>query len=73
MNLQQETSKVTKINSTKVFQNSSDHFETVQKTPIYVMDGGAGLDEATKHEQRGEGAIIGQFEQTYFLKGPLLN
>ena len=73
MNLQQETSKVTKINSTKVFQNSSHHFEIVQRTPIYVMDGGAGLDEATKNEQRGEGVKISQFEQTYLLKGPLLN
>ena len=37
------------------------------------MDSGAGLDEATKNEQRGAGVKIGQFEQTYFLKDPLLN
>ena len=37
------------------------------------MDSGAGLNEATKNEQRGEGVKIGKFEQTHFLKIPLLN
>ena len=36
----------------KVFRNSSHHFEIVQITPIYVMDSAAKLNEATKNEQK---------------------